>query len=67
MGANLRIANTAILVLIGLQLMVPSQVGAVENSTLSKIVSRLEQQEDSDGYTPPDNGAPAKTHPAGTR
>ena len=43
MGANLYIANTATLILIGLQLMVPSYVGAVENSPLSMMTSIVEQ------------------------
>ena len=67
MGANLRIANTATLVLIGLQLVVPNYVGAVENFPSSTAASIVPQAENSDPYVPPDKDGPGATHGAGSR
>lgn len=69
MGANLYIANTATLILIGLQLMVPSYVGAAENSPLSTMNSVVEQTENSDNgdYQPPNNAGPGSTVGGGSR
>lgn len=69
MGANLYIVNTATLILIGLQLMVPSYVGAVENSSLSTMTSIVEQAENSDNgdYEPPNNAGPGSSVGGGSR
>lgn len=69
MGTNLYIANTATLILIGLQLMVPSYVGAVENAPLSTMTSMVEHTENSDNgdYEPPNNAGPGSSVGGGSR